>query len=117
MSKRPISAFDSTYIYPILRRILVRGQVKIDDLSDLGKYNTIIPRMDMLVDNGILSVMYRETGRACRMYSLTARGSNLTYALILSDSIMNGTLDTTDAETKELIKPIMGHTRYASYAK
>lgn len=115
MTKRPISAFDSTYVYPILKRALVQGEVKLDDLVDVGKYNTLCPRMDMLVENGILNVRFRQTGRSCKMYSLTTRGHNLISALILSDSIFSDTLDISDSEMKELLKAIMEHTRYASY--
>ena len=115
MAKRPISAFDSTYVFPILKRVLIQGEVKLDDLVDIGKYNTLCPRMDMLVENGILNVAFRRTGRQCKIYTLTRRGFNLISALILSDSIFSDTLDITDSELKELLKEIMEHTRYASY--
>jgi len=91
--KKPQIIYDMDFLYAILKRMEIRGEVKFTDLEDLATYRTIMYRLEWFLEEGLISCRIDDTSRIVKMYSLTEKGKYFLKTMDLGLKIIGGKID------------------------
>ena len=91
MDVRSKHILDISRLYPVLRLTLRNGEIKESDVPrSLMDWEQLKPRLDLLVENGVLDRSLTDSGHIHKVYRLTDKGYAFTLALGIASGIFYG---------------------------
>ncbi len=99
--KRPKNVYDMDFLYAILKRMELHGEVKFTDLEDIATYRTIMQRLEWFLEEGIVTFRIDDKSRIVKMYSLTEKGKHFLKTMDLGLKVIEGRINLEDSDFLE----------------